>query len=265
VAVDVSGNVYAIESVSGFFRENMIGFDSRRQKLFPTEAEEEANELFPYTGFKGPRITALATNFCPGSESPGNLYAAFSPGFEGRASYVNAYGAAPVGCEPVPPRPPEISAQYATSVGTEEATLKAEINPRFWQDATYQVEYGTGKCSEGGCQSKQPPSPAPLTAKAVNGPVKTADVALEGLQPGTTYHYRFLAKSSGGGPTVGEERAFRTFAAPSPPPACPANEAFRTGPSAELPDCRAYEMVSPATRRAATRRPGKGETTNCRK
>ena len=42
----------------------------------------------------------------------------------------------------------------------------------------------------------------------------------------------------------GAEGTFETFA-PEAAESCPANEAFRSGPSAKLPDCRAYEMVSP--------------------
>jgi hypothetical protein len=74
------------------------------------------------------------------------------------------------------------------------------------------------------------------------------------LEPGTTYHYRFVAESSGGGPVFGvggeegvdgAEGAFTTFpTAPEPRTDCP-NPAFRTEASARLPDCRAYEMVSP--------------------
>ncbi|HEX8689652.1 MAG TPA: fibronectin type III domain-containing protein, partial [Solirubrobacterales bacterium] len=179
--------------------------------------------------------------------------------FGGSQSNVDAYGTGPLGCESPPLEPPEIAAQYAISVGREEAILKAQINPVFFPDATYFVEYGTGKCSEGGCGEILPMRG--LTSKSVNKAIATAGVILEGLEPGTTYHYRFVAQSSGGGPVFGEdpdgkegeeasfqkgvERTFRTFSSAGPPLSCTANQAFRTGFSAELPDCRAYEMVSP--------------------
>lgn len=264
VAVDVEGNVYAVDDPPGALpalEAKVVEFDAAANRLVPTEEEETEEEFFPYVPFLGPALTGLTTNVCEGSEAPGNLYVSFFT--DGATSHVNAYGTGPVGCEPPPPNPPQITAQYATEVGREEATLKAQINPRFFTDTTYYVEYGTGKCSEGGCDKTQPApsSPAQLTSKAVNAPVTSADVLLAGLEPGTTYHYRFVAQSGGGGPVIGEdpdgdgpaaadfangvERTFRTFAAADPPAKCPANEAFRTGPSAELPDCRAYELVSP--------------------
>ena len=67
---------------------------------------------------------------------------------------------------------------------------------------------------------------------------------LTGLSPATDYRYRFVAQSEGGS-SAGEGRSLTTFVAPGEGGGgCP-NEAFRTGPSAKLPDCRAYEMVSP--------------------
>jgi hypothetical protein len=74
---------------------------------------------------------------------------------------------------------------------------------------------------------------------------------LPGLQAGETYHYRIVASNEKG--TV--DGAEQTLTAPVPgrleageaqeqPSPCP-NEDFRTGPSAHLPDCRAYELVTP--------------------
>ena len=72
--------------------------------------------------------------------------------------------------------------------------------------------------------------------------------------PATTYHYRFVAESGGGGPVFGTgaeptpeaggEGSLRTFAPLGIEP-CAINEAFRTRASALLPDCRAYQLVSP--------------------
>ncbi len=71
---------------------------------------------------------------------------------------------------------------------------------------------------------------------------------LSGLQPGVVYRYRVVAgNNSPGNPVVdGEEESFTAPAAvgPGSVEACP-NEALRTGPSARLPDCRAYEQVTP--------------------
>jgi hypothetical protein len=168
---------------------------------------------------------------------------------------IEIYGPPPVSFEPPLSIPPSITEQYAVGVDPQDATLRAEINPHFWTDTRYYVEYGTGKCSEGGCTLSGPVPPGALLSKTAKGsPVTTGDVVLDGLQPGTAYHYRFVAQSTGGGPVRGvggtlgadgAEGAFRTPGLPSTSPQGCANEAFRTGAAASLPDCRAYEMVSP--------------------
>ena len=68
------------------------------------------------------------------------------------------------------------------------------------------------------------------------------------LKAGESYRYRLTASNAAQGDPVvyGEEQS---LSVPSVPQAiaegsCP-NEALRTGPSASLPDCRAYEQVTP--------------------
>jgi DNA-binding beta-propeller fold protein YncE len=160
--------------------------------------------------------------------------------------FLRAYGHPPdpAVCPP-PPLPPDIDDQYAVSVGADNAVLRAQINPHFWVDTTYYVEYGTSKCSESAC-ALQPLAPG-STLKGANADedVTTSGVILAVLQPGTTYHYRFVSQSGGGGPTVGEEETFTTFPLPGKFKTDCQNQAFRFGASAPLPDCRAYEMVSP--------------------
>jgi hypothetical protein len=164
-------------------------------------------------------------------------------------SFVSAYGPPPdPSICPPPEVAPSIEETYALSADTDGATVRAAINPHFWPDTRYFVQYGAGKCSEGGCDLQRPAEPGSLlTSQVLDEPINTANVLLGGLVPDTTYHYRFVATSGGGGPSIGPERSFHTFSPAAPPPAsdpCP-NAVFRTGPSARLPDCRAYEMVSP--------------------
>jgi hypothetical protein len=79
-------------------------------------------------------------------------------------------------------------------------------------------------------------------------------VDLPALQPGTTYDFRLVA-SNGAGTSYG---AVETLTVPVAPvassgaegAACP-NAEFRTGLSAHLPDCRAYEQVTPVDKEGA--------------
>jgi hypothetical protein len=205
----------------------------------------QSTERFPLTGL--------------GTNSVGDLYVASAQSLKG--AYITAYGPPPTAYGPPPAVAPTVVSQSAVSAATHSATVRAAINPHFWQDTSYYVEYGTGKCSEGGCPGKAPVPAAVLTSKVTNKAVTSDGVVLAGLQEATPYHYRFVSESSGGGPVYGidpdgegpEEANFedgleatlKTFAEPDPPQTgCP-NQAFRTGASAFLADCRAYEMVSP--------------------
>jgi hypothetical protein len=74
---------------------------------------------------------------------------------------------------------------------------------------------------------------------------------LPGLIPGTEYRYRLLASDSVGA-AIGEPQSLTVPvpAATGPEPACP-NQALRTGSSARLPDCRAYEQITPVEKGGA--------------
>jgi hypothetical protein len=169
-------------------------------------------------------------------------------------SYIKAFSPVPDRPTPFdqPPQvPPSIADQFAASVGSGTATLEAEVNPHFFADTTVYVEYGTGACTLGGCQVAPAP-PTLLGSGRVGEPVR-ASVQATGLTPERTYHFRFVAESGGGGPVRGvggmvgidgAEGEFETFPAELVGPACP-NSVFRAGLSARLPDCRAYELVSP--------------------
>jgi DNA-binding beta-propeller fold protein YncE len=178
---------------------------------------------------------------------PIDIYASFYLNEQfGDESYFDLYGPPPNAdiCPP-PPVPPTIADQFAAAVGTETATLRAAINPHFWPDTTYYLEWGAENCATSACTAQPLPPGASLGGQVIDAPVTTNGILLHGLSPGTTYHYRFVAQSSGGGPVFGADRTFTTFPSTQRPPDSCANAPFRVGLGAALPDCRAYEMVSP--------------------
>jgi hypothetical protein len=229
VATDSEGNVYVVEVPEGQSR-GVIAFDS------------DGNPLFTYAeGIQGGpnvRMLGLATN------TTENLFVSQTNPAQ-QTDRVAVYGPPPVDLAPPPKVAPEILDVYPTSVGPDKASVGALINPHLWSDTRFYVEYGTEPCASSTCTQVPLPPGQLLTDEVVDAPVASDSVPLEGLTPETTYFFRVVAVSGGGGPVVSSEDSFATRRLVPPPAACPGNEVPRSLLSQSLPDCRAYEMVSP--------------------
>jgi hypothetical protein len=255
IAVDEEGKVYVFGKTV-FVTNGHPG--NHPARILEFDAGGEQTDLYFEGEFS--ESTGLATSSACGIEGAELFVSNTSP------SVVRAFGPPPQDfdppCEPPPEVPPTIEDQYAVSVGTDGATVRAEINPNFWPDTRYFVQFGTGECSVGGCEEQRPVPPGLLlTDRVEKASLASAGIFLDGLEPDTTYSYRFVAQSTGGGPVFGIdpdgngpeeassekglEATFTTFPQPLPAKAdCP-KQIFRTGLAASLPDCRAYELVSP--------------------
>jgi DNA-binding beta-propeller fold protein YncE len=132
-----------------------------------------------------------------------------------------------------PPTAPTIDNELAAEVNASEAKLGALVNPGG-TPARYRFEYGP--TAEYG---QTTPFPEGSVGEGVTP--STVWASANGLQPGTTYHYRVVATSELG-TVAGADRTFTTETGAQA--SCP-NEPFRGDFSASLPDCRAYEMVTP--------------------
>ena len=129
---------------------------------------------------------------------------------------------------------------WSSEVGNDSARLHAEVNPTGLP-ATVRFEYvEQGKFESSGFSEATQSGEIGLGSGSA---ATSRSIVIESLSPGTTYRFRYVATNFFG-EFSGPERSFATFPVPPPPNACP-NQSFRTGPSARLPDCRAYEMVSP--------------------
>jgi hypothetical protein len=120
-------------------------------------------------------------------------------------------------------------------------------------DTHYHFEYTTTDFT--GCGT--PANPSCLTTPSVDlgsgDTFQGVGADLPGLKAGETYRYRVVASNtSPGNPVVdGSERTLRVpNVTVEPQPSC-GNERFRTGLSGHLPDCRAYEQISPVDKEGA--------------
>lgn len=134
---------------------------------------------------------------------------------------------------------PEVLGLWSEGVGITEAALKAQINPQS-AATSYRFEWGlTGAPSYEHTTSSIPIGSEPTS--------HTVHLFLQQLAPGATYHYRLVAENEIG-TTNAPDHTFITFPYGAAPESDCANQPFRTGPSVNLPDCRAYEMVSPVNK-----------------
>jgi hypothetical protein len=131
----------------------------------------------------------------------------------------------------------------ASEVTATSANLEARLNPHGLAVGSCEFQWGTST-AYGNSLPCQPSSLGSGTS-----PVAISAV-LEGLQPGTTYHFRVLA-SSLHGTAASPDHTFLFPTGPDVETGCP-NEALRqANGSTELPDCRAFELVTPARKNGA--------------
>jgi hypothetical protein len=135
---------------------------------------------------------------------------------------------------------PAVESAVAVHVGETEALLGGEVEP-CQLPTTYRIEY-VSEQQFGESEFEGATLAGEGTIPAGGNPVKVAGGAT-GLVPGTRYRFRVRATNELGSDEG--EGAFKTYPSPPPPTFCP-NAALRTGSSALLPDCRAFELVTPA-------------------
>ena len=144
-----------------------------------------------------------------------------------------------------PPLAPVVDRELTAEVGAFEAKLGALVNPGGIQ-TSYRFEYDTREYREG-----EPPhgQSTPFPEGSVGEGVESHAVwaSANGLAPGSTYHYRVVATNEVG-TVYGLDQTFTTLTAAQA--ACP-NEQMRGGFSGKLPDCRAYEIVTPPVKSAS--------------
>jgi NHL repeat len=135
---------------------------------------------------------------------------------------------------------PKLEGEVAVEVGVSAAKLGAVVSPGG-VSAAYRFEYGTTEAYG---------SSVPFPEGDTGGGFASRSVwaSASGLLPGTTYHYRVVVTGALGAPVVGKDQTFTTKTAAQA--ACP-NDQLRTGFSASLPDCRAYELVTPPNKTSA--------------
>ena len=139
--------------------------------------------------------------------------------------------------------PPKVESVSVGSIGENEAELQAIVNPGSLA-TTYTFEYMTLQAFEEAGETFTGATVAGSGELPADNAGREVAATVTGLTPGTEYRFRVVATN-----TEGSDEAtggFTTFPAPPiEPVACP-NRDLRTGLSGLLPDCRAYELVTPA-------------------
>jgi len=133
------------------------------------------------------------------------------------------------------PIAPDVAPATNAPDGSGGVIVRGFINPHNSQITDCHFDYGPTTAYGHSTACQQDPG-------AVNqSTVITVD--LTGLTPGAVYHFRISATNQAG--TTHSDDSVFVVPATATTPDCP-NQGFRAGPAGRLPDCRAWEAVSPA-------------------
>ncbi|MGA8744900.1 MAG: hypothetical protein WB507_03440, partial [Solirubrobacterales bacterium] len=146
------------------------------------------------------------------------------------------------------PEPPTIDGLSSADLTKTTATLKGVVNPQEYE-TTCSFEYGTS--IDYGHTVPCPPAEGLEEGHIGSGSTDVpVEVQLENLQVGFVYHFRLVATNKWGTSST-EDHTFTFY-----PPHCP-NETLRQETNSSfLPDCRAYELVTPGNAGSVVLGPG---------
>jgi hypothetical protein len=127
------------------------------------------------------------------------------------------------------PNSPSVFSMRTSNLRATSADLQAKVNPLGY-DTTYRFEWGP---------SSNYGDATPDVELGAAGTPQDVETHVDDLEPGITYHFRVVATNQWG-TTEGPDTTFSFL-----PPTCP-NAHIRQQVGAHyLPDCRAYELVTP--------------------
>jgi len=130
-------------------------------------------------------------------------------------------------------QPPAIEGLSSSELSASSAVLRARVNPDGLPAGTEaQCHFEYGPTTEYGTTAPCPESLSGTTGEPI-------EVKLTGLQQGSTYHFRLIATNRWGTVTS-PDQSFEFF-----PSNCPNSAVRQQTGAGYLPDCRAYELVSP--------------------
>ena len=178
----------------------------------------------------------------PGSEVPAgdacNRHFLFVPVLEKSNARALAF-------HPPAETPPVIEEVSTGGIGETEAELVAEISPGGL-DTEYEFQITT----QADFEAEGFENASTVGEGTISGDNLTTEVSANatGLVPGGAYRFRVVAKNDlGEAPEEGQnEASFSTYDDAAASTSTCANDTFRIGYSDQLPDCRAYELVTPA-------------------
>jgi hypothetical protein len=225
----------AVDETNGHF---FIGDLAAQDDIFEFDSSYDYVSRFTIPG--GPLAAGVQSDVAENPKAPDP--ADLNPADNYRRLYVPLSPASGSALAFRPPQggPAQIESLAATDIGETEAELSALIHPHELE-TTYEIRY----VSEAQYAIDEFNSATPAAAGTI-GAVPTpqsVSALIAGLSPGTAYRFLVTAENEFG--EVEEEASFATHEDPQlTDGSCP-NETLRTGASAALPDCRAYELVTP--------------------